>query len=282
MNINGFLIDTHGGALVYATWYNLTAKEFEPLPARLLLDSLFEVSIISAVQEEGSISGLLVLQDIPVLVSGEPILTITFEGPSTVTLVMVRALDSVHTASLSQRMGVNVSFTPVIDLPVPTSPSTSFIRNNHIPAGTVSLRGFSNLPVAITPLNPDIIQGSYHLPDLRGDRSLVLTATTPRILSESGNSSIQTFLLLISILILIPGLLTLLIVDRLVLTRLCRITRQVSMIRDTAEGSQMDDIPGDDELSQLASAINGMLGAITRTTHRVQISEKRYRDVVND
>ena len=83
-----------------------------------------------------------------------------------------------------------------------------------------------------------------------------------RDIKEEGDNSM--FWLLISLIVVGVVLVVLIafLLDRLVLSRMARLNTQVSDINTASDLSAQVSIPGNDELSNLGGAINGMLGEI--------------------
>jgi PAS domain S-box-containing protein len=69
------------------------------------------------------------------------------------------------------------------------------------------------------------------------------------------------------------------LLDRMVLSRLGILITQVHTIGDNTRESKRVDIGGDDEFSGLAREINRMLDTIDTISHKVQMSETRFREL---
>jgi PAS domain S-box-containing protein len=76
---------------------------------------------------------------------------------------------------------------------------------------------------------------------------------------------------------LVFGLATLLLMERLVLARLARLNASVSRIGAAGDPSARVEMPGRDELSNLAGAINGMLETLEQSERTLRESEERFR-----
>ncbi|HAX80839.1 MAG TPA: diguanylate cyclase [Cyanobacteria bacterium UBA11372] len=79
---------------------------------------------------------------------------------------------------------------------------------------------------------------------------------------------------------LIFGFVTLLLLDRLVLSRIASLSADVSRISNQSDFSLRLPVTGNDELSDLAANINNMLAALEKEKQKQQEGEQRYRAVV--
>ena len=79
---------------------------------------------------------------------------------------------------------------------------------------------------------------------------------------------------------LIFGFVTLLLLDRLVLSRIASLSADVSRISNQSDFSLRLPVTGNDELSDLAANINNMLAALEKEKQKQQEGEQLYRAVV--
>lgn len=140
----------------------------------------------------------------------------------------------------------------------------------------------SSSPVFIKLLDGESIAGYALLENIYGNPLMVLGVNASREIYRQGAKSMESFVLLFSIAGLIFLSMTLIYLDRSVLTRLVNLTAGVASIGRTAEASASLKVQGEDELANLAVSINDMLAAL-ESAHEDQIkSERRYRGVVED
>jgi PAS domain S-box-containing protein len=88
------------------------------------------------------------------------------------------------------------------------------------------------------------------------------------------------FLLWVLVIALIFALVALLVVDRLVLSRIVSLSGDVSRISNQSDFSLRLSISGNDELSDLAEHINRMLAALEKEKQKQQEGEQLYRAVI--
>ncbi len=141
---------------------------------------------------------------------------------------------------------------------------------------------FEKVRSALTDENPIFVQtldttdgdenvaGYTVLNDINGAPALMVRADVPRDIMDEGNKSLNFLLIaMIALGVILVGLIAYLL-DKLVLSRMARLNTQVSAIDTTADLETRVVVPGRDELSNLAGAINGMLGDIQTERGRAE------------
>jgi len=106
---------------------------------------------------------------------------------------------------------------------------------------------------------------------------LILKVDAPRDIYHQGQSTIFYLILTIIGVSLAFGLVTLLLLEKQVLSRLSHLSRSVSDIGTSGKISARVLAPGTDELSKLGATINGMLGALEQSEAELRDSEEHYR-----
>ncbi len=97
-----------------------------------------------------------------------------------------------------------------------------------------------------------------------------------------GLRSLRSFVILFSLADIFLFVLTLLFLDRYVLSRLSLLTTGVASIGKSQNIASRLAIRGKDELSVLASSINGMLDDLGQAHEEIINSERRYKAVVEE
>ena len=141
---------------------------------------------------------------------------------------------------------------------------------------------FEKVRSALTDENPIFVQtldttdgdenvaGYTVLNDINGAPALMVRADVPRDIMDEGNKSLNFLLIaMIALGVILVGLIAYLL-DKLVLSRMARLNTQVSAIDTTADLETRVVVPERDELSNLAGAINGMLGDIQTERGRAE------------
>jgi diguanylate cyclase (GGDEF)-like protein/PAS domain S-box-containing protein len=203
-------------------------------------------------------TGLLWTPEGICIVSAFDILTSNNSGPRHGTLVMVRLLDAPLIKHIEKFLDAKLSVETMRDDEI------SFISSE-----------LSKDKPVVMPLNDTQVAGFAILNTLDANTKLVLNTVNDRKIYQQGKSSI-TFLYWSL------GLIGLLLasfswfLDKLVLTRLAHLNKNVKRIGESATMSgRVEALTGDDELSSLASGINGMLERLDDSQHELQFEKDR-------
>jgi signal transduction histidine kinase/sensor domain CHASE-containing protein/CheY-like chemotaxis protein len=266
LDLDIVLIYNRTGDLVYAQAYNQTSHAFEEvLPA--LIDTLHRDASLfsfSPADENAAVSGLYSFENRTVLLTARPILQSSGEGPAEGTMMMIRSFDQDFTSYLSESTGVAVSLSGPWDFPTGSIPAT------------ISEQIARNGGPVIIPDNATVISAYTSLEGLNPENTTyILGINEPRVIYQSGLSTISSFMVILLFSGLFFGILGILVVDRTVLHRLNTILSGVRDVNETGGSARIPDLPGNDELSHLSGEINGMLDTISAI-------HERYRSIVED
>lgn len=222
-----------------------------------------------------SYTGLIFLPSGPLLVAASPILTSNGEGPSQGTILMGRPL---NLAQLAQLGGLSPQ---ALTGESPTNPELS----PDFKAARAAL--LAGEMIFVTPLDSRTM-GSYTLlRDALNQPALLLRLKSERLLHQRGLLFRRTLLGAIGIVGLIFGVTILVILETMVLSRLSRLSREVITIGNQGDlAARVTTLSGQDEITELTSTINAMLGALEQAQREretmaqsLQASEARSRAI---
>ncbi len=187
------------------------------------------------------------------MVASFPILRNDLSGPPAGTLIMGRYLSESEIRAFGLPYEPLPSLSPVTPVVVypPDEPVPADIRK---PAVQVSLE------------SEEIIEGRTTLRDIHGDDVLVLSFKKPRDFYQQGKQTIEFFIAVQLAIMLLLGFFIIYRIDRSVLTRLNRIINDTRAISQGS--SRRIQKNGDDEIAQLAEAMNQMIGQARKIEHR--------------
>ncbi|NJL04027.1 MAG: response regulator [Chloroflexaceae bacterium] len=279
-----FLIDNNvsyvgfvnrAGEVVYAVAYDhVTESEIAP-PAALTSFTGEYAQLLQHEHADGALSGLLLLDELPMLIAAHPILPSIEQGEPAGTLIMGRALDETEVARLAEI--TRLPFTLArLDAPVLEPLSTQL--STAIAAAQTPNPDSLNPPIITDALNTQTIVGATILPDLLERGGLLLTLELPREVFLLAQNTTRDYTLVLLGAGLLFGVLVWVTLERVVLTRLLRLDRQVQQIDAEHPDVQLD-VSGHDEISQLAMAINQMLSRLTLAQLQI-INAQRYRQLI--
>jgi PAS domain S-box-containing protein len=258
------------GQTVYDKAFDLHSRKEVPRQQGLLEQLSLYGFCPGCLDKQSSYAGMILLSDGPMMIVSHPILPANRSGPSRGRLVMGRYLDSGEVRKLGSITHLNLTILKLNDELLPSD----FMQARS----QLSDRS----PVLVGTLDEDTIAGYALLRDIYGGPILILRVDEPRDIYMQGQMGMRYFLVLFSVAGLIIIALTLIYMDRSVLSGLTRLSRGVSRIGEISDLSARMPSGGEDELGRLASAINDMLSALEKAQSDLCKSEERYRAVVED
>ena len=266
LDLDMVLIYNRTGDLVYAQAYNQTSDAFEEVPPDFI-DNMhrdFSLFSFSPADANAAVSGLYSFENRTILLTARPILQSSGEGPVEGTMMMIRSFDQDFTNYLSESTGVQVVLYAPWDL----------ADNSALTA--VGDRSSGDSGPQVIADNSTFISAYMTLEGLDPEKNTYLLAITePRVIYQSGLTTIGSFMLILLFSGLFFGILGIMVVDRTVLRRLNTILSGVREVNEKGGAARIPALPGNDELSHLSGEINGMLDTISAI-------HERYRSIVED
>lgn len=215
-----------------------------------------------------SVSGLIILPDGPMLVSSQSILTSQVLGPSHGSLIFGEFLDDSRVEKLSTSLGLPVSAYVLSAQDLPSDVETA--RQNLTPESTIFT----------SPISSDKIAGYGLVNDIYDKPALLLRVEMPRDIYLQGQSSISIFLLLLVVVGLVFAIITMLLLEQTVISRLRRLSGNLETISQGGDLSNRLTVSGSDELARLGKDVNQMLSALEKTQLALHGNDIQLRTVV--
>lgn len=273
---NALLFINKSGELVYGTAFDLDEKKILPLSADISTYLQDNQSLVESYEE--AIQGIVMLERGPMAIASGPILTSDGGGPSRGTLVLGRNLDAAEIQHLAELTHLDITA-----YRLDRGEAIGLPPKNAIDPARIALQLSSSdreVPISVEALNSDIMAGYTVLNDIYGTPALLLQINIPRDISKQGETTLNTLIITLFILGIGFGILTLLLLEKIILARLTHLSKNVETIGVDNDLSRRVSIPGKDELSSLASAINSMLGAIESSTEQVKIEQQKAENLL--
>jgi PAS domain S-box-containing protein len=271
-HLSAMLFVHSSGRVVLGKAFDLNQKRPMPLPSGFQEDAFLKdiLARVHGPADKGGFEtrpyGLIRLPEGPMLIAVQPILTSLGEGPVRGALVWGRFLDGAEVDSLAAASRLYLAVRPLDD---PRLPSDYRAAVSAISDQT---------PIVAQPLNGATTAGYALLRDIYGKPALVLRADIPRDLYQHGEATVLYFmgaLLLVGVLFVA---LTLLLLDRVALSRLSRLSGEVSAIGASGDLSRRARVSGRDEISRLAAGINAMLQEVEQSQAQRSRAEEALRE----
>ncbi|MBM3176283.1 MAG: PAS domain S-box protein, partial [Chloroflexi bacterium] len=264
LRLNLMLYANTTGQVVFARGFDFNAEQEMPVSQGLQEYLAENGALLRFPNEESSVSGIIMLPEGPMLVASRPILTSQGEGPMRGALLMGRYLDPEETRRIGDVTHLSLSLHPLTGSPL--SPQLQAARSSLLKGETTFVQA----------ANEDIIAGYGLLRDINGNPALILKIEQPRDIYQQGVASAGYLILAITAVVLLSGVSVVLLMEKLVLSRLRHLNASVAGIGSSDTSTRVS-VAGNDEISSLAESINGMLERIEKSLAALRDSEERFR-----
>lgn len=271
LKIHFMLFIDNGGTIAFGKAVDLEAEREMPLPASLKTALLPENPLLHHPDKTSAKTGILNLPEGPLLIAARPILTSEGEGPAQGILLIGRYLDASAVERLAQLTNLSISLWQVND--------------NQLPADIRSVLEllYRDNPGVVVPLNHHIIAGYAIMNDVYGDPGTIVKIEVPREINDQGRVSVLYSTLSLFIASLILGGTMLFLIERIVLSRLSRLSSRIKNVSESKNDlPYLLELPGHDELAGLAQEINAMVTTLKHSQAELQEREQRYRRLIEN
>lgn len=243
---------------VISRWYDEAKGEFFPRPQSLDDYLRGPASLLGHASVDSEKSGLVLLESGLLMVVSLPITTSNNEGPIRGTLLMGRYLDEKAVEKISGIMGSRVELIMVNSRQAASVP--------HLPSNSE--------PIVVSRPGPNSVTGYALLQDLAGKPAVMVKVSLPRPIWQEAERAMTILRYSLISTILVAWLVTFLVWERLVLSRLSNLSSRLADVGAGGDLSARLPSEGKDELAKLASDINNMLQLLEN-------SEARYKELFN-
>jgi two-component system sensor histidine kinase/response regulator len=265
--LNLLLYVHSSGRIVFGEGFDLESNKETSIPESLRGHLLVDDPLLQHATTESGVSGILLLREGPLLIASRPILTTEGKGPIRGSLIMGRNLSSAEVELLSKKTHLSLAVLPAGDAQLPSDFEAA--RSSLTAQERLFVRALSGASVA----------GYSLLRDIYGKPVLILRIDMPREIYRRGRVSELYFVVSLFAVGLVFGLVTLVLLEKVVLSRLTELSADVSRIGKGGLLSARMAVAGNDELSSVGGAINEMLAALQRSHQERLESEERFQIV---
>jgi PAS domain S-box-containing protein len=241
------------GNIVFSKAFDFTDGKAVPVPEDILAYLKKGSPLLAQSDSDPGIAGLISLSQYPMIVVSHPVLTNQRNGPFRGTLILGRYFDQLEVGRISKI--TNLSLT---GLRFQTSGLPADIQ-----AVIPTLTG--GTPIKVQPLDQNTVAGYTLLKDIKNNPALILRVDAPRTIFARSQSDIFAFTLSLLVFGLLFALTILILLERLVLSRLGHLSSSVNVIGNKGDPSSRVIVSGKDEISSLAGNINEMLGNLEKS-----------------
>lgn len=271
LSVNYILFVTSPSTPPQGMGFDLDTGESIPIPATLVQElSKADCPLSQPPAASGdSVTGILALHDTTLLVQSYPILASTDLGPFEGRVIFVRFLNDGEIAALAEQTHLSLALTR--------------LDNPEMPGDFRDVEPLlsDETPAVVRPINSDSVAGYGLLTDIYGDPALIMKAEMPRDIYKQGQTTVIWLIVFLMTVTVVFALVTILLINRLLLTRLFAISSSISKVRGSGDLSKRVPEQGKDELSDLGANINGMLSSLQQSQREFLQSEAQNTALVN-
>ncbi|MEM9163707.1 MAG: CHASE4 domain-containing protein, partial [Cyanobacteria bacterium P01_F01_bin.4] len=279
LRLNLIVLLDNSGEVVFAQQFDLDEEALVPTPDGLL-DQIRPYFVqLSHTETDSQITGLLPLNEYPLVVASRPIITSNFEGPIQGTIIMARFLNSSEIErfeALTSLPEITLESLDSAQVPPTLQSEISNLEKQPQTGKTVE-----NQPVqtpvqetVIKPLSSTEIASYALLKDFTDQPFRLLRVLQSREVYAQGRDSLRFLVLATAITAIVLGSITVLLLEREVLSRLKRLAQKVSQIGTDHDFSARVSLSGKDELTDFASTINHTLDQLEQSQQALQQKTK--------
>jgi methyl-accepting chemotaxis protein len=236
-----------GGNVIWGKSADLAAGTVEPsIPSAMTPYVSAGSILLSHPDLSAAVKGIVDLPDGPMLVVSRPILTSDGNGPSRGSMIIGRYLDAAEIATIANLTHLSLSVTE--------------LSGGSVPAGApadvkaVSSQLTASSTVAAVPLDEKNIAGYSMVTDLAGDPAVILRVEMPRSVYQQGQETLGMLLLGLPFFGLAVAVVLFLLVDRLVVRGLGRLTGVASSVAHGDVTVVVPETERQDEVGEVARA----------------------------
>jgi PAS domain S-box-containing protein len=271
LRINAIILADNQGKIIYQRGYDYLEKKPWQVPS-VLTKSVGKNGALSNLPESGHLSGLLWTPEGLVIVAATDILPSTSKDPRRGVMIMARRFDQSLLRQIEGVVNVKISIAnSARDKAVPDDMRQAYVQ-------LVARQQLDQ----VSALSENEVAGYVLMPEVGSETKLLLRTVGDRSIHAQGETSLNFVVWSTAAIGLLLGLFSWLF-DKMVLSRLARLNSSVLLIDKNADtAARVPDLGGNDELSNLAHRINGMLGSIEESEFRWKFAIEGAGDGVWD
>lgn len=257
IRLNLGLIVNSAGEVVYGTGFDSQSNRFTPVPETVQKHLVLGDRLLQHPNVNSSLSGILIVPQGAMLISSRPILTSERKGPIQGTLIAGRLLDEVAVARLSK----------ITHLPIDLRTA----NDSNMPSDLQEARAALSVqnPFFFQKRVDGAIDGYTLINDIYDQPAVLLHVELPGDIHKQGQRSVLWLIGVVILTGLIFGAVTLLLLQRLVISRVDQLSANVRRIGAKRDFSLRAHVSGRDELLMLATDVNTMLEALEESQQEI-------------
>lgn len=267
LQVNFMIFVNTSDQIIYSKAFDLQIKEEIPIPPDIINDLRPGSILLKHYTVNSTINGILVVQQQAIFLVSEPILTNYGEGPIQGTLLIGRYLTEEKIKEISSITQLSIKF--------------ELIDNPQLPKDyrqAISL--FSEkTPIVVQPLNTTTVAGYALIKDIYGQPGIIVRTDSSRSISLLGQNEMIQFIVIFMVVIIVVSSAIVLIVEKIIISRLNHLKKQIKIIGEHNDFSSKVKISGrNDEITGLTQTINEMLQQLQQSQAKLHETHRSLQE----
>ncbi|MCX7746173.1 MAG: diguanylate cyclase [Clostridia bacterium] len=260
------------GNIVFGKGFDLNKKSEVEIPDGLKKYIHKGNPLLMHMTVNSSISGILLINEKPLMISSRPISTSDLRGTIKGTLIIGRFLEI---QDIDDIEGFTNSKVALISL-------KPYRKENEFAEllSEEKTDNGKNLRCIVRPLDQDFVAGYSMIRDVYKNPALVIKSDISRTIYKQGNENLVFFTIAFLVFVVILFAVCLLLMQKTVISRLEKLSQFINKIRQNKDIKAQVKISGKDEISGLSEAINRLLAELGSTQNNLSQSENRLKLVL--
>ena len=244
------IVADSSGRIVFSKCYNHIDATFSAVPNELIAAITPDSMLLDHKTTESVLSGVFVVKNSQILIASKPILKGTGEGPINGTLIFGREIDQDLTDELCELSKLNVSFHDLSQDHGNSEPGRQNGSSDSRKAPNVMILGYDKMLI------------TDEIMDISGAPVLGMEIVAQRVGYPNAVKSLKILIGSILIIILLITVSFVVLLDKLVLTRISQLHKLMKSVKAGSDLSYRFSLPGSDEISELSDSVNNMLSRL--------------------
>lgn len=269
LKINFIIITNRSGHILHASGFDLKKQKKVPIIIGIK-ERLMNIHDYILASPKSTSSGIELFPEGLTMLAIRPIMTSDSKGGPNGLFIVGSFLDNEEIIRLGEILKLKLSIIHKKEKNAPPDVSAAWRKLS------------SEQTMLIQPLNGNSIAGYALIKDLFGKQSFILRTVEDRSIFRHGEAIAIYGLIFMIFTALVFTVVSILLMEKLVLSRLLKISHDVRAIESDGNLTKRIQMEGHDELANLTSDINNMLDKLEDSETRIRNEAEKYRAVIED
>lgn len=267
------------GKVIVGYLYDFQSQQFYKAPESFLKFILKNKLLIEHKTPESSISGIIMIDKKPMLIASHPVITSELKGPVKGTLMFGRYIDSdeIKNIFLITHFPISIEYLDKDTTNLRIKKILPQSSNNQNNLSSEILFANTKNKIFLKPINNDLIEAYSILKDIEQNERLLLKVDMNREIHRNGLLTIKYFFLLLVIFGIFFAILTIFLINKFILSRVCDLTKNIINIREKGDTTLRLLDAGNDEITILSKELNNMLESLYNAEKIIKDRELRFK-----